>query len=581
MRAARRSTRLVSWILPALFAGILGGAAATGGAEALAAPQRAQAPPVITSFSPTQGNRGQNVLLVINGNNLRSNPALEFNPPGGIEVKGVQTINAQLVRAQVAITNDAAAGPRQFSLRWGNTTAAAPSPFVVVAPSATLMGQPQQPNPSIQSYSPTQGAQGDTVALSITGQNFPAGATLEFTPPTGIQVQSVNVVSATQVQAQIQIDAGAPTGTRRLTLRWGQTVAAAPSLFRIVAAAAQPPAIRNFSPTQGTQGQAVSLTINGSRFPAAVGAQLEFSPSAGIQVVSVTTLSPSQVQAQIQIDVSAPAGARQLSLRWGNVTANAPGTFTIMAKPPTVTPIPGGPTVLPKVEVLQVTPNQVAANSKATVKINGKNFAPGAQVSVSGAGVFVVGATKYVNSTELEVALTVLSMATLGARDISVKNPTGAAGVGSKMLNVTKPSGPTAGKPAAPVGAKPILPKPAKSIKLAHPEDAATPWNFYGDKHGYKFAWKEAPPEKSTYYLISFRQPNATDADLKVQVSATYSNSTARRDFNLYPEWLKPAQVYKLKPGASYEWQVDGFDKNGTWVATSNIRKLKIGRAHV
>lgn len=574
MRAARRFTQLGMWILPTLFAGMSVGLAAAVASQALATPQRAQAPPVITSFSPTQGNRGQNVLLVINGNNLRSNPTLEFNPAGGIEVKSVQTINAQLVRAQITIANDAAAGPRQLSLKWGNTTASAPSPFVVVAPSATLMGQPQQPNPSIQSYSPTQGAQGDTVALSITGQNFPAGATMEFTPPTGIQVQSVNVVSATQVQAQVQIDAGAPTGTRRLTLRWGQTVAVAPSLFRIVAAALQPPVIRNFSPTQGTQGHTVSLTINGARFPAAGGAQVEFAPPAGIQVVGVNALSPSQVQAQIQIDAAAPTGARQLSLRWGNVTASAPGVFTVTAKAPAIVPMPDVPTVFSKVEVLQVTPNHVAANSKATVKINGKNFAPGAQVSVSGAGVFVVGTTKFVNSTELEVTLTVLSMATLGARDINVKNPTGAAGVGSKMLSVTKPSGPTAGQPGAPVVGKPVLPKPAKTIKLAHPEDASNPWNFYGDKHGYKFAWKEAPPEKSAYYLISFRQQGTTNVDLKVQVSATYSNSTSRRDFNLYPEWLKPAQVYKLKPGANYEWQVDGFDKNGTWVATSNIWKL-------
>src|ERR1039458_1591688 len=54
-------------------------------------------------------------------------------------------------------------------------------------------------NPSLMSYSPTQGTQGTTVTLMFTGTNFtPRLLKLLFTPSQGLNVSSISAVSPMQ-----------------------------------------------------------------------------------------------------------------------------------------------------------------------------------------------------------------------------------------------------------------------------------------------------------------------------------------------------------------------------------------------
>ena len=72
-------------------------------------------------------------------------------------------------------------------------------------------------NPSLTSYSPTQGTQGTTVTLTFTGANFtPRQLKLLFTPSQGLTVSSISAVSATQIVAQVQIASTAAVGSYRV-----------------------------------------------------------------------------------------------------------------------------------------------------------------------------------------------------------------------------------------------------------------------------------------------------------------------------------------------------------------------------
>ena len=84
--------------------------------------------------------------------------------------------------------------------------------------------------PVVVAVSPAAGSQGQTVTVTIEGQNtnFAAGTT-QVSAVAGITVTNVNVTSATTLTAQFTIDAGAAPGPRSLIVTTGSEEAALPN----------------------------------------------------------------------------------------------------------------------------------------------------------------------------------------------------------------------------------------------------------------------------------------------------------------------------------------------------------------
>jgi hypothetical protein len=166
-------------------------------------------------------------------------------------------------------------------------------------------------------------------------------------------------------------------------------------------------------------------------------ANVKFTPGAGIMVQSTNVVSGNQIQTRLAIAANALPGARSVSLFLGNTRLLAQNTFTVLeaAEKPSA------------VEILRVIPNQVPAGSEGVeLTLAGTNFGPGTLVSFStGAGlatdIFVVGAPRYVDSTELHVTVNVLPNALPGGRDINVQPPGRPSVIGKRMLNVQAASG--------------------------------------------------------------------------------------------------------------------------------------------
>src|SRR5215475_4139941 len=320
--------------------------------------------------------------------------------------------------------------------------------------------------PSLSGFTPNQGAQGSVVNIIFTGNNFVGkGLGLQFSPAAGLKVGNLQAVSSTQISAQVQIDAGAQLGPHAVLLIVADHSLQSNIPFIVTAPACgtpgtppcpgeAPPILRAFSPLQGTQGSNLMVTFTGANFSGSASAV--FTPGAGITVQSTTVVNGNLIEAQLAIDANAPLGARSVSLIVGKTRLLAQNTFTV---------VEGGERQRPPaaVQILRVIPNQVPAGSEGIeLTLVGTNFVPGTMVNFStSAGlatdVFVAGASRYVNSTELHVVVNVLPSALPGGRDINLQTPSRPSVTGKGMLNVLAPA-PSSSKKTAPPALVKITP---------------------------------------------------------------------------------------------------------------------------
>jgi hypothetical protein len=384
------------------------------------------------------------------------------------------------------------------------------------------IAQAQAKPPLLISFSPAQAAAGSTVTINFSGSNFVARAmNLIFTPSQGITVSKLQVVSPMQISAQVQIDATAQPGSRQVVLIDADHTLRSPQPFTITAAtqncppgmltpnggcSTQPsPAIREFSPLQGTQGSTVAMTVTGVNFSAP--ASLQFMPNSGITVQSTTVTNSNQIQAQLSIAPNASLGARGvvLTLGSGKTRVSASNTFTVVSGATLSHALP--------MQILRVVPNQIAAGSQnVDLTLQGTNFVPGTQVTFTvGAGVpaavFANGPARYVNSTEMHVSVNALPAALPGGRDINLQGPGQQSVAGKGMLNVlaVKPSGPPTVLKIPPITLQNF---PLGIIHLDGPLGAVTQSDQYETfavpllTDDSVFQWHEQNPGLADYYEL-------------------------------------------------------------------------------
>ncbi|HLQ52617.1 MAG TPA: IPT/TIG domain-containing protein, partial [Terriglobales bacterium] len=415
---------------------------------------------------------------------------------------------------------------------------------LLVAPATSQEPAGSVSSPSIQSFSPQQGAQGSTVNLSIQGYNFGKNPIVQFSPSTGITVLSTNLVPPDQpymIQAVISISPSAPLGPRQLQVMVDTQIATAQSPFTVVPGAPpekHPPAISSFTPAEGAQGSSLTLILNGANIPS--DAVLQFSPSSGIHVTGSAVPSPNQLQAQITIDEIAVPGPRQLGITSKSGNASAPTPFTVVP----FTPV-----------ILRIIPNQIPAGSKGVeLRLEGRHFSPGAQVSISGGDVFTPGAVRFINATEVHITADVLPTALLGGRDVTITNPSRSASTGKGILNITA-AGVTPPPPPAHVGPVPILKLPPLDLQFQEGviQLLVPDWGVHNDgpdhaktDHGVplldddlKFEWKEVNPGMAEYFEVRFLAKDGKTVIKKARIDPV-KGSIFGHTVSLLPTHFRP-----------------------------------------
>ena len=191
------------------------------------------------------------------------------------------------------------------------------------------------PGPSLSAISPSSGIQGAAVAVTLTGTNFATGSTISLSG-TGITVSNLTVASSTSITATFTIAATAPTGAQNVTVTSRSKISGSQA-FTVNSGA---PTLASISPSSGTQGQAVNVTLTGTNFAAGstIGplGGLNCIQSGCITVSNLTVVSSTSITATFTIALNALTGTYNVTVT-NSIGTSGTQTFTVNGLPPTVT----------------------------------------------------------------------------------------------------------------------------------------------------------------------------------------------------------------------------------------------------
>ncbi|MHB9154833.1 MAG: T9SS type A sorting domain-containing protein, partial [Endomicrobiales bacterium] len=354
---------------------------------------RYNAMPAVRYVSPETVDLGYEGDMEIEGDDFYPGAALLLSGTG-ITVSSYTVESSSMVRAYVAVAWDAPLGPRDVSvMNVDGAMHAMPGAFSVAKGS-----------PTVAYVSPETVDRGYAVDLGVEGNNFDPGASLLLSG-TGITISSYAVVSSTMMSAYITVAWDAPLGPRDVSvINLDGLMDTTTGAFTVEKGS---PVVSYVWPESVEQGTSEDLEISGNNFDP--GAAL-FLSGTGITISSYAVISSTLVTAYVFIDMAAPLGLRDVSVR------NTDGLADTMAA--AVTVIKHFPVVS------YVWPETGERGAVLDLEISGDYFEPGASFVMSGAGI-TISSYAVVSSTMMSAHIVVAWDAPLGPRDASVFNVDG------------------------------------------------------------------------------------------------------------------------------------------------------------
>lgn len=307
--------------------------------------------PVVESITPMFGTVGAPTSVTLRGRNLQQGK-VQLSPGTGIQVDGSPVVNADgtAMTFNLGIGSFTALGEHlvRVSTPGGESTnlKGPENTFAVVtalnetvtpitAPQVGVVLQADTPPPSSQAYgleashvgiamgpvvtgmAPRAGIIGETVSLTLQGQELTGVTALSFTPADGVTVQSLTpAADGRSVNASVEIAANAPK-TLRTVKAWAGTVEILfsdirQSQFQVTAPL---PRIDSVAPVNLAVGTGpFALTVRGVNFKDA--SQVAVSPASGITVSQPPTVNvdSSEITVNVTVDSAAAIGQRVVTV---------------------------------------------------------------------------------------------------------------------------------------------------------------------------------------------------------------------------------------------------------------------------
>jgi subtilisin family serine protease len=268
--------------------------------------------------------------------------------------------------------------------------------------------------PSITSLSPSSGIQGSTINLTITGTSLSGATAVNFTSNSGITVTGIQSTS-TQVTCSVAIASSAATGSRPVTV---VTAGGTSNFLTFTVNPITPaPQITSLSPTSGTQGGTISLTITGTNLSGATA--VNFTSSSGITVTGIQSTS-TQVTCSVAIASSAATGSRSVTVTTAGGTS---GTLTFTVN-----------LAIPTPQITSLSPNSGTQGRTISLTIAGTNLSGATGVNfTSSSGITVTGIQS--TSTQVTCSVIIASSAATGSRSVTVTTAGGTSGALTFTVN--------------------------------------------------------------------------------------------------------------------------------------------------
>ena len=337
--------------------------------------------PTVTLLAPASGPTAGGNTVVITGTNFTDATVVKF---------GTVKATTFTVNSAIQITATAPAGTSGTTVDVTVTTPAGTSATTGTGNDYTYGV------PTVTAVSPTgQATTAAGTAVTITGTNFVAGATVAFGAAAATSVVVVNATTITCVSPAhaagvVDVTVTTPAGTSATTGTGNDYTYGVPTVTAV-------------SPTgQATTAAGTAVTITGTNFVA--GATVAFGAAAATSVVvvnatTITCVSPAHAAGVVDVTVTTPAGTSATTGTGNDYTYGVP---TVTAVSPT---------------------GQATTAAGTAVTITGTNFVAGATVAFGAAAatsVVVVNATTITCVSPAHAA---------GVVDVTVTTPAGTSAV--------------------------------------------------------------------------------------------------------------------------------------------------------
>ena len=353
-------------------------------------------PATIASVVPNQGKQGEVLQVTVNGFSTHfatGSTSVSFG--AGIVVNSWLINSPTSLTANITILLSADIGPRTVVVTTGGELAGGINAFTV-----------NPGDPVITSVSPATARQGETLAVTVTGQltHFDANTQPDFGP--GILIDSIVPTSATTATVTIAIDHDAAPGSRTVFLRTNQEEAKKVGGFTVLPGL---PTLVSITPVAAVQGTGGTLIVNGD-FTHFTQDQTTVSLGPGITMGLVTVNGPALLSVPFSVSDAATIGPRDVIVGTGSEVVGLANGFTVL---------PG------EAEVTVIDPNAGQRGITLNVSITGHftNWQNGVTHVAYGAGV-TVNSNVVSGPTQITTNITIDAGATLGPRDVVVTTNT-------------------------------------------------------------------------------------------------------------------------------------------------------------
>ncbi|MBL8692501.1 MAG: hypothetical protein JNJ88_00230 [Planctomycetes bacterium] len=285
--------------------------------------------PTVVGSSITSIPRGVTIpiSLVGSGSNWKTGSVVSFGQ-GALPVQSVVVYSATELTAWVEIPATAALGTYDVRvttpLGAGTEIAEGKQLLKVVSAAAS---------PSIVSVAPFALHQASPATILIDGlaTTWTSASTLSL--GIGVTVQSVSVLSPTQIQAQLAVSSAASIGYRTAVVSTsGKASQVKTRAVFVYGGFTGFPALKSIDPSAGSVGQTVDVLVaaeNTHFISGVTGA----SSGQGIEVLSVSVLDPTHAVVRLHVRSDAALGFRGITLWTGDEFATLPDSFYVSTPP--------------------------------------------------------------------------------------------------------------------------------------------------------------------------------------------------------------------------------------------------------
>jgi len=282
-----------------------------------------------------------------------------------------------------------------------------------------LQGAAELPKkPTISAITPSEGTQGATVTVTITGANLDSVASVSFGSDITATIQSGG--TAASITVQLSIGDEATVGARAFSVTTSRGTAESGSITFTVKKGA--PVITGIIPSSGVQDSTVeTAVISGKRLDGATA--VSFSGS-GVTAEILAGVTSTSLPIKITIAEDASPGARTFAVTTsGGTTQSGSVVFTVNQAAPAIAGI---------------SPSSGLRGSTVTVTITGSHLDNATSVTVSGSGV-----TAQIQSggtaSSLTVSITIAANASTTARTVTVTTPGGSVTGDTVLFTINQP----------------------------------------------------------------------------------------------------------------------------------------------